>query len=437
MWSDRDEECDDEGTTPLDGCSANCSVEAGAFCTGAPSTCCLPCPAGKYRSGCDVDGDGLIQATGECVDCEGTTFKEEVASFDTECAALETCPLGNYRAGYNRSYGGGCIACEAGTYQNASGVARSVTACSACPYGATSDAGATALSQCRCLPGWRTDAAAPLACSRIPPCDVLGVNDCHRNATCVAGLGTAYGCECSEGYSGDGFVCLPTCGDGRKMEGEACDDGNSASGDGCSSLCTVEGNSACSGGNATTPDACACTPDFYSPGGIIPWCSRFCDGSTCGANGRCHATKGTCVCDRFYLGLTCGTSLTPVSTITVLLNSTSAYTLALGATGESLVFPAGSVPDGTTINVDRYNYASLPADSKPSTAGGVELGDQVLDLRPEGITFSPAVTLTMATTSLEEASTRSDPSLMTFNTLSGAWESVSSQLAEGLVRADL
>eukprot|EP00290_Baffinella_frigidus_P000494 CAMPEP_0180167908 /NCGR_PEP_ID=MMETSP0986-20121125/32386_1 /TAXON_ID=697907 /ORGANISM="non described non described, Strain CCMP2293" /LENGTH=259 /DNA_ID=CAMNT_0022119247 /DNA_START=12 /DNA_END=788 /DNA_ORIENTATION=- len=43
----------------------------------------------------------------------------------------------------------------------------------------------------------------------------------------------------------------------------------------------------------------------------------------------------------------------------------------------------------------------------------------------------------MATTSLEEASTRSDPSLMTFNTLSGAWESVSSQLAEGLVRADL
>ena len=33
------EECDDGGTTPSDGCNENCRVEAGFNCTGEPSVC--------------------------------------------------------------------------------------------------------------------------------------------------------------------------------------------------------------------------------------------------------------------------------------------------------------------------------------------------------------------------------------------------------------
>ena len=45
-------------------------------------------------------------------------------------------------------------------------------------------------------------------------------------------------------------------------------------------------------------------------------------------------------------------SLTPIRSISVLINAT-AYTLPLGEAGETLTFPAGSVPDGTTVSVDR------------------------------------------------------------------------------------
>jgi hypothetical protein len=35
------------------------------------------------------------------------------------------------------------------------------------------------------------------------------------------------------------------------------------------------------------------------------------------------------------------------------LQGVFAYTLSLGEAGETLTFPAGSVPDGTTVSVDR------------------------------------------------------------------------------------
>jgi cysteine-rich repeat protein len=62
--------------------------------------------------------------------------------------------------------------------------------------------------------------------------------------------------------SGEGGSCVPAyCGDGFvwNVDGlEACDDGNSESGDGCSALCAIETNWACTG----EPSVCSCMPGF-------------------------------------------------------------------------------------------------------------------------------------------------------------------------------
>lgn len=55
--------------------------------------------------------------------------------------------------------------------------------------------------------------------------------------------------------------CAPICGDGLRLGAEVCDDGNAAAGDGCSATCdAVEAGFACSGGSASSKDACASTP---------------------------------------------------------------------------------------------------------------------------------------------------------------------------------
>ena len=46
------------------------------------------------------------------------------------------------------------------------------------------------------------------------------------------------------------------CGDGRKVEAEACDDFNLFDSDGCSSECTIERGFSCSGGTLDSADTC-------------------------------------------------------------------------------------------------------------------------------------------------------------------------------------
>ncbi|MBA3465751.1 MAG: hypothetical protein H0T46_37820 [Deltaproteobacteria bacterium] len=60
------EQCDDDGTTGGNGCSATCMVEAGYYCSGAPSTCMTVCGDG-VRAGaeaCDPPVSGAT--TGQC-----------------------------------------------------------------------------------------------------------------------------------------------------------------------------------------------------------------------------------------------------------------------------------------------------------------------------------------------------------------------------------
>ena len=65
------------------------------------------------------------------------------------------------------------------------------------------------------------------------------------------------GLKQGKGSACDGIIkilCIEICGDGRHMGILECDDGNLNDGDGCSSMCVIEANYFCYGGNAFTPD---------------------------------------------------------------------------------------------------------------------------------------------------------------------------------------
>ena len=92
-------------------------------------------------------------------------------------------------------------------------------------------------------------------------------------AECAPAPGGSFSCTCRPGYVGDGTRCDFMCGDGVRVEGEACDDGDVFPSDGCSAACEVEPGfvlrarggpaataAAGGGGVATGPrDACTCT----------------------------------------------------------------------------------------------------------------------------------------------------------------------------------
>jgi cysteine-rich repeat protein len=81
------EECDDASTTPGDGCSADCQVEAGFECTGVPSVCSeTDCGNGTLDAGEDCD-------SGPCCDddCSFATSTQTCRTAAGGCDAPETC----------------------------------------------------------------------------------------------------------------------------------------------------------------------------------------------------------------------------------------------------------------------------------------------------------------------------------------------------------
>lgn len=69
-------------------------------------------------------------------------------------------------------------------------------------------------------------------------------------------------CTIEKGFTcpSAGWACIPTCGDGYYVKGEACDDGNTTSSDGCSSSCKVESGFKCThNANIYIKDTCTTT----------------------------------------------------------------------------------------------------------------------------------------------------------------------------------
>jgi cysteine-rich repeat protein len=86
------ENCDDGNFVNGDGCSESCAQEEGSFCRGVPSVCCIPCPVGTFRSGCESQ----IVSRGTCVKCSAGTYKNTSNDWATKCDA---CPYGTYNTG--------------------------------------------------------------------------------------------------------------------------------------------------------------------------------------------------------------------------------------------------------------------------------------------------------------------------------------------------
>ncbi len=101
------EDCDDGGTTPGDGCSASCRVEAGFDCTGSPSSCAPRCGDGMVVAGEECDGSALAGETCASRGFESGTLACRTCTFDTSgCVAASSCGDGTIDDGEECDDGG-------------------------------------------------------------------------------------------------------------------------------------------------------------------------------------------------------------------------------------------------------------------------------------------------------------------------------------------
>jgi fibro-slime domain-containing protein len=261
-----DEQCDDGGTDPGDGCSSNCLVvEQGYSCPTPGSRCELVAVCGDslliLDEGCDdgnaVSGDGCTQTCALEADyacpVPGEACVSSVVCGDRRVSGAELCDDGNTadedgcsascqtEAGWSCPIAGALCVPVCGD-----GLLRGLERCD--DGGTEDDDGCSAT--CGNEDGFVCNAPGT-------PCEptVCGDGRAEGSEGCDDGDGDrpfdgCFACvrepACVEGS------CAAQCGDGLRFStDEECDDGNVLSGDGCSEDCTVELGFTCpdQGGN--------------------------------------------------------------------------------------------------------------------------------------------------------------------------------------------
>ena len=234
-----------EGFTGIDGVCEECSAE------------CLAC---YYNSSsrariCNKCVSGKLLHLGECVQLCPIGFypdSSECKACALECAKCvaggnKACTLCNTALGYTMIAANVCDypTCTRGTYFNTT-----LRECKDCRPECSE---CEAYNNCTaCSKGFMLD---PIKNSCYDECAKVGYKRAPVTNEC---LGT------NSSPSNSGRVEI--CGDGRNMGDYECDDGNTKNGDGCNSVCKVEANYACSGGNVTTADSCVNRkpPEMYA-----------------------------------------------------------------------------------------------------------------------------------------------------------------------------
>uniref|UniRef100_A0A3Q2UCP6 EGF-like domain-containing protein n=1 Tax=Fundulus heteroclitus TaxID=8078 RepID=A0A3Q2UCP6_FUNHE len=226
------------------GCRPICTVNFWnpKCCPGFYGRDCLVCPGGAHRpcsnrGNCD---DGHL-GNGTCT-CH--------AGFDG--TACEMCSSG--------FYGPSCKACNCSTHGSC-------------------DDGLRGTGLCFCEEGWTGE-----RCHCSPPCSPKAI--CQENNTCKGGK---VNCTCPQGYSGDGFTCLPM---------DPCASGDNG---GCHehATCTM-----------TAPRRCTCK-DSYVGDGVTCDVKQLPVSRCLQDNGQCHPDakctdlhfEGMCMSHHFYPGL--------------------------------------------------------------------------------------------------------------------------------------
>ena len=156
-------------------------------------------------------------------------------------------------------------------------------------------------------------------CPDIDEC-VLGLHECHANATCV-NLPGSYHCRCNPGFQGDGLTtCNKTCSlpclhgqcSGPPDYHCVCDLG--WTGEGCGTDCGCHGHSTCREGvghcdkcqHLTRGSTCAqCQEGSYGKAKMEQCQPCRCNGHHDEALGSCHPDTGNCYCQHFTEGPRC------------------------------------------------------------------------------------------------------------------------------------
>ncbi len=230
---DRQESCDDGGTSPGDGCDARCAIEPGWVCRGVPSVCDRACGNGRRDpgEGCDdanqIAGDGC---DARCAIEAGYSCVGEPSVCTPWCGNGRPDPQEGCDDG-NLIPGDGCDA------------------------------------SCAIEPGWRC-AGVPSRCEpscgdgRLDPGEACDDGDRDDGDGCDARCAIEPGFGCT----GEPSRCRRSCGDGVVTPPEACDDGNTTNLDGCNLACVVEDGWACTG----APSVCrpTCGDGVLDPGEV-------------------------------------------------------------------------------------------------------------------------------------------------------------------------
>ncbi len=212
------ETCDDDGTTPDDGCDASCQIETGWICVGEPSLCSWACGNGVidhiwWDEACDdggtTPGDGCDDScqiesdwtcAGEPSICHAIVCGDEIIDAPEICDDGGTTP------------GDGCDA------------------------------------SCQIESGWIC-LGEPSVCTVCGNDVIEGLEQCDDGGT-APGDGCDASCQIESGWecSGEPSICvLRVCGNGIIGSGEACDDGGTSPGDGCDASCQIEPGWICLG----------------------------------------------------------------------------------------------------------------------------------------------------------------------------------------------
>lgn len=375
---DDGEICDDDNTDAGDGCSADCALEEGFECTGAPSVCTSECGDGIVASDEGCDDAGIVAGDG----CSDTCAVE--AGWSCDDASPSMC-----MTGCGDGLVAGSEACDDGALVDGDGCSMTCDeepgfTCTGAPSTCDSTCGDGALASTEaCDDGNTADTDGCTAACAIE----IGFVCTGSPSTCapVCGDGVAAGAEaCDDGNAsnGDGcsaicspetgFVCtgapstcVTTCGDGVAAGIEACDDGNTSTGDGCSGTCTTETGFSCTGtpsvcapicgdgittgvetcddGNTSSGDCCSATCVFEVTVGALT-CETEPNGTTGTADVLVAGTSGllgaiTPITDRDYFSFT----LTAVSDVAIENNTGSSTVTCVGGDPEIRLYDATGI----------------------------------------------------------------------------------------------
>ena len=282
------------------GASVCTSCSTGSYASASGASTCTACVAGTYANG----------TSNPCVSCSAGTYQTGVSS-----ANCTLCGASTYQTGTGMVSPLTCVTCSGGSYSTAMGASACLSCpqnswCASgvqntCPLNSNSVANASQQNQCLCNAGYWGNGAlvgtSPCALCLAGRYCPGGNNNltiaCPGNSTSPAGAYAITQCMCLPGFYGVNGTNCTLC-----PQGSYCASGVLNPCPGNSSSPTQSGNissCACNAGFFGSASCSECPMAYYCPGGLTS--------IQCTANATTASTRSIsymqCFCDRGYAGI--------------------------------------------------------------------------------------------------------------------------------------